>query len=336
MFQNAKVLVTGATGMVGRQLLPLLLGKGALITAASLDKPSNIDSGVLQNVEFKRLDLRSLDNCLQITEGKEIVFHLAGVKGSPLLTKQQPASFFTNTMMFNLNVMEASRLKGVSRFLYTSSVGVYAPAEIFHEDDVWSSFPSENDKFAGYAKRMGELQAEALNIEYGWDAVHIVRPSNIYGPWDNFDPNTAMVIPSLIARVANGENPLQVWGDGTAIRDFIHSRDVARAMIHVMEKNVKGPTNVGSSLRTPIKEIVEILQSINPGLRINWQTDKPVGDDIRLMDIAKLKSSGFSPEISIAQGIAETFEWFCSNRSETNSRYNPFLEGGYSKLQQGF
>ncbi len=330
MFQNAKVLVTGATGMVGRQLLPLLLEKGALITSASLDKPSNMNSEVLQNVEFKRLDLRSLDNCLEVTKGKDIVFHLAGVKGSPLLTKQQPASFFTNTMMFNLNVMEASRLNSVSRFLYTSSIGVYAPAEIFQEDDVWSSFPSDNDKFAGYAKRMGELQAEALNIEYGWDAVNIVRPSNIYGPWDNFDPNTAMVIPSLIARIANGENPLQVWGDGTAIRDFIHSRDVASAMIHVMEKNVKGPTNVGSSLRTPIKEIVELLQSINPGLKINWQTDKPVGDDVRLMDITKLKASGFTPKISIAQGVAETFEWFCLNKNETNFRYNAFLEGGYT------
>ena len=336
MFNNVKVLVTGATGMVGRQLLPLLLERGALITAASLDQPTIVESDLLQNVDFKRVDLRSLDNCLEISKGKEIVFHLAGVKGSPLLTKQQPASFFTNTMMFNLNVMEAARLQGVERFLYTSSIGVYAPAEIFHEDDVWLSFPSENDKFAGYAKRMGELQAEALSIEYGWDAVHIVRPSNVYGPWDNFDPNTAMVIPSLIARIANGENPLQVWGDGSAIRDFIHSKDVARAMVHVMEKNVKGPTNVGSSLRTPIRDIVEILQAINPGLEIGWQTDKPTGDDIRLMDIDKLKTSGFTPEISIAKGVAETFDWFCSNKTETNSRYNAFLEGGYNKLNQGF
>ena len=333
MFSNAKVLVTGATGMVGRQLIPLLLEKGALITAVSLDEPSNINSEILQNVKFERIDLRSLDNCLSVTKNIEIVFHLAGVKGSPLLTKQQPASFFTNTMMFNLNVMEASRLNGVSKFLYTSSIGVYAPAEIFQEDDVWSSFPSENDKFAGYAKRMGELQAEALNIEFGWDAVRIVRPANIYGPWDNFDPATAMVIPSLIARVVNGENPLQVWGDGSAIRDFIHSKDVASAMIHLMERNIKGPTNIGSGLRTSIKEIVEILQSLIPGLEVNWRTEKPVGDRVRLMDITRLKASGFTPKINITEGIIETIEWLYMNKNETNFRYNAFLEGGYNKLQ---
>ena len=132
--------------------------------------------------------------------------------------------------------MEAARRCGVDRFLYTSSIGVYSPSEIFHEDDVWNTFPSPNDRFAGWAKRMGELQAEAYAIEYGWERISIVRPANVYGPFDNFDPGSAMVIPSLINRATSGENPLLVWGDGSQIRDFVHADDVARGMLVVVEK----------------------------------------------------------------------------------------------------
>ena len=103
------------------------------------------------------------------------------------------------------------------------------------------TFPSPNDYFAGWANRMGELQAEAYKIEYGWNEIYIVRPANVYGPWDNFDPNNAMVIPSIIKRATDGENPLKVWGDGSAIRDFIHSRDCAKGMIQVFEKGITKP-----------------------------------------------------------------------------------------------
>ena len=161
----------------------------------------------------------------------DIVFNLAGVKGSPAMANERPASFLVPTITFSYNMMEAARREGVERYLYTSSIGVYAPAEYFREDDVWKTFPSPHDRFAGWAKRMGELQAEAYKIEYGWDKISIVRPANVYGPYDNFDPANAMVIPSLIYRALDGEAPLTVWGDGTPIRDFIHARDVARGMM---------------------------------------------------------------------------------------------------------
>ena len=163
--------------------------------------------------------------------GKDVVFHLAGVKGSPKMTLERPASFFVPTMQFSLNMMEAARRANVGHYLFTSSVGVYQPAEVFVEDDVWSTFPSPNDRFAGWAKRMGELQAQAYDIEYGWKNISVVRPANVYGPFDNFDPHNAMVIPSLIHRAVNEAGPLKVWGDGTAIRDFIHAEDVARGMM---------------------------------------------------------------------------------------------------------
>src|SRR3990167_6602210 len=235
-YKNRKVLVTGGTGLIGQPLVEMLVTQGAKVTVVSLDDPSRAPKGVI----FRQADLREFSNCLEICQGQDVVFQLAGIKGSPAMTAKKPASFFVPTITFNTNMMEAARQCGAQKYLFTSTIGVYAPAEVFYEDDVWKTFPSENDKFAGWAKRMGELQAETYKIEYGWDKIAIVRPANVYGPHDNFDPVNSMVIPSLIARVVEGENPLKVWGDGSEIRDFIHARDVAAGMILAMEKKADG------------------------------------------------------------------------------------------------
>ena len=129
--EGKKILVTGGSGMIGRYLVDLLLEEGASeITIASLD----------------------------------IVFNLVGVKGSPKMCAEQPADFMVPMLQFNTNMMEAARLADVEWYLFTSSVGVYKPAEVFYEEDVWSTFPSPNDRFAGWAKSIGELQAQAYKI----------------------------------------------------------------------------------------------------------------------------------------------------------------------------
>jgi GDP-L-fucose synthase len=325
MFKNRKILVTGGTGMIGRELVSRLLNLGAKITVASLDEPKKNDP-LLKEVHFVRMDLRSTENCKEITAGKEIVFHLAGIKGSPKLTMSKPATFFTNTLLFNLNMMEAARKSNVQKYLYTSSIGVYAPSDIFYEDSVWSTFPSDNDKFAGYAKRMGELQSEAYKIEFNWDAVSIVRPSNVYGPFDNFDTNTAMVIPSLISRFATNEEPVKVWGDGSALRDFIFSGDVADGMIKVMEQDYHLPVNLGSGQAVSIREVVEKIQEHFPHKNVSWDNSMPKGDDIRLMDISRAKNIGFSPKTDLSSGIKKTVQWFLNERVNSDDRYNGFNE----------
>jgi GDP-L-fucose synthase len=232
------------------------------------------------------------------------------------------------TMTFSINMMEAARRAGAERFLFTSSVGVYSPAEVFYEDDVWKTFPSPNDRFAGWAKRMGELQAEAYKIEYNWDKISIVRPANVYGPYDNFDPANAMVIPSLINRAMSGENPLTVWGDGSPIRDFIHAKDVARGMMMAVEKGINEPINLGSGTGVTIKQIADIVAANVPGAPIElvWDITKPKGDAKRLMDMTRANSYGFTPEVSIEDGIKETIAWFEKNRSTAENRYNAFTE----------
>ena len=316
------VLVTGGTGLIGRPLVELLLGERARVRVASLDDPMLAPKGV----DFRRADLREFSQCMEVVAGCDVVFHLAGVKGSPAMTAQRPASFFVPTLTFNTNMMEAARRQGVERYLFTSSIGVYSPAEVFHEDDVWKTFPSPNDRFAGWAKRMGELQAEAYRIEYGWNKISIVRPANVYGQYDNFDPKNAMVIPSLIHRALSGENPLVVWGDGSAVRDFIHARDVARGMMLMVEKGCTEPVNLGSGKGVTIREIAEAVASLIPGLKIKWDTTKPAGDAKRVMDTGLATSIGFKPQIGLCEGIGETLNWYRENRASSSQRYNAFTE----------
>ena len=319
-YKNKKVLVTGGTGLIGRPLVDMLVNQGANVTIVSLDDPSRAPKGI----KFIKADLRELSNCITACQGQEIVFQLAGVKGSPKMCAEKPASFLVPTVTFSFNMMEAARRCDVERFLFTSSVGVYQPADVFYEDDVWKTFPSPNDRFAGWAKRLCELQAEAYKIEHGWDKISIVRPANVYGPFDNFDPENAMVIPSLIKRATDGESPLNVWGDGSPIRDFIHAKDVARGMMLAVEKGINEPINLGSGAGITIKNVAEAVAKGVPNgpLPITWDTTKPKGDAKRLMDTARARSYGFECQISLEDGIKETIEWYLNNKDQINNRYN--------------
>lgn len=321
-YKGKNILVTGGTGLIGRPLVEMLVEQGAKVSVASLDDPSRAPKGCT----FVKADLREFSSCMEVCKDKHIVFQLAGVKGSPAMTAKRPASFFVPTLQFSINMMEAARRSGAERFLFTSSVGVYSPAEVFYEDDVWKTFPSPNDRFAGWAKRMGELQAEAYKIEYGWDKISIVRPANVYGSYDNFDPENAMVIPSLIRRAVDGENPLTVWGDGSPIRDFIHARDVARGMMLMVEKGVSEPVNLGSGTGVTIKQIAEMVAKYAPSgpVPIVWDTEKPKGDAKRLMDMKRAEGYGFRCEVSIEEGIKETISWYVANRSDADKRYIAF------------
>jgi GDP-L-fucose synthase len=299
----------------------MLVNEGAEVTVASLDDPLRTPAGT----KFLRVDLRDFGNCLDVANDQEIVFHLAGVKGSPKMTAEKPASFFVPTLQFSLNMMEAARRRGVERYLFTSSVGVYQPADVFHEDDVWKTFPSPNDRFAGWAKRMCELQAEAYKIEYGWNGISIVRPANVYGPFDNFDPENAMVIPSLIHRALTEEGPLKVWGDGTPIRDFIYANDVARGMMMAIEKKCIEPINLGSGNGIPIHEVATAIAN-KTGKEVEWDTSKPSGDAKRIMDTSRAEALGFSATTPIDVGISETIEWYSRNGKKFGERYNSFTE----------
>jgi GDP-L-fucose synthase len=318
IFENKKVLITGGTGMVGMSLCKMLIKKNAEVTLVSLD-----DVKVeLENTVFIKKDLRDFKNCLDVCKNKDFVFHLAGVKGSPDVALKKPASFFVPTILFNTNLLEAARQSDVSHILYTSTIGVYAPAEKFHEDSVWDTFPSKNDWYSGWAKRLGELQLEAYNQQYNYKNYSIIRPANIYGPYDNFDQNNAMVIPSLINRALSSKDELIVWGNGSQVRDFVFSDDVARAMILAVEKKINIPLNVGSGIKKLVESIVANIP--NRKLKITWDTSKPSGDKIRIMNTERIKSYGFECKTNLSDGIRLTIDWYLKNVSYSDYKFNSF------------
>ena len=171
------------------------------------------------------------------------------------------------------------------------------------------------------------MAEQKLAIQYGWDGISIIRPANVYGPYDNFDTNNAMVIPSLIKKVTTSKKKLDVWGDGSTVRDFIYSEDVARAMMYAVYKKINYPINVGSGKGVSIKQLVNsIVKATNrKNLKINWQTNKPSGDKTRLMNISKIKKTGFRNITTLDYGIKKTVEWFLKHKN-LKGRYNSFTE----------
>jgi GDP-L-fucose synthase len=317
MFKNQNVLVTGGSGMIGRQLVDLLLKEGAIVYVADLNEPVNMP----KEIKFVKIDLRNFNACKMACQDIDYVFNLVGIKCSPKVTLEQPFDIMGPMLQFNTNMIEAAlTTPSVKWFLYTSTVGVYTPAEVFYEDDVWNGFPSQNDWYGGWAKRMGELQCEAYEKQHGEGKCSIIRPANVYGPYDNFDPKNSMVVPSLIRKAAENDI-IEVWGDGSSIRDFVHAKDVARGMIFAVENKITKPLNIGSGTGVSIKELADIVAEYF-NKPIKWLTDKPSGDAKRIFSMDRAYSYGFKNEVSLKKGVIDAIKWFIANKDIVDKRFN--------------
>ncbi|MBF0427781.1 MAG: NAD(P)-dependent oxidoreductase [Magnetococcales bacterium] len=320
-FFGKNILVTGGTGMIGREIAIMLANAGAHVRVVSLDRISIADT-----IEHVYGDLTDFNLCKNVTRDMDAVFHVAGIKGSVEVTQSKPASFFVPLLMFNTNILEASRLNKVPKLVYTSSIGAYASAEIFKESEGLDDGPPM-DMYPGWAKRMAEMQIRAYAAQYGMENFSVVRPCNVYGPGDNFDPKNAMVIPTLLSRIDNKEDPVVVWGDGSAIRDFAFSRDVAEGTILALHHGTRGRyVNLGSGLGVTIRELVETLHSF---LDFNYRFDttKPAGFPRRIMDITLARQwIDYNPTTSLREGLEETWQWFLANQNEFKCKKNYFAD----------
>ncbi|MBW7990143.1 MAG: NAD-dependent epimerase/dehydratase family protein [Planctomycetes bacterium] len=317
MYKNKKVLVAGGTGTIGIPLVKRLIELEAIVTVVSIDSPEYARKVLGREVSFVKSDLTKLDNCLSATKEQNYVFNLVGIKGSTGIGETKVASYFVPMLWFQTNLMEASFRNGIERYLFVSSICGYPQSLIpKKEDTMWDGLPKQNDRIPGLAKRIGEIQGEAYLQEHGWNAVRIVRPSNVYGPFDDFNPQTAQVIPALIARVVRGENPLKVWGDGTAIRDFIFSEEVVEWMLIALDKAPPCvPINLGLGKGTTIRELAEtIVQCVPEPPRIEWDKTKPSGDSVRILSMERAKKLiGFKLKTDLKEGIKKTVDWYLNH-----------------------
>ncbi len=320
-FASKNVLVTGGTGLIGRQVVDILVRAGAHVRIVSLDRVT-----VSDRADHVIGDLTSFELCKEVTNGMDCVFHLAGIKGSAGVSQSHLASHFVPTLMFNVNVLEACRRNKVGKIVYTSSIGAYANAEVFKEGEPGNFHDAPMD-FAGWAKRMAELQVHAYKLQYQLENFSIVRPSNVFGPGDNFDPENAMVVPTLLYRVFHKEDPVVVWGDGSAIRDIVFSRDVAEGVILALHHGTKGGyVNLGAGRGYSVKELVESIRSI---VSFNYRFDatKPSGFPMRVMDISLARRLiEYNPTTSLAQGLRETWDWYLGHQNEHLLKKNYFRE----------
>ena len=275
---KTKILITGSCGLIGKELLiQLKENKNYKIKEADL-KYGN--------------DLRNFNECLKLTKGIDEVYSLVGIKGNPKMTNEKPIDFMGNMLQFDTNMIMAAQMNGVKKFLYTSSIAVENP---------------ETDKYPAWAKKTAEILIEAMRIQYPNGTKYcIVRPANVYGRFDDFDKENLMVISDLI-RKALKSNVLEIWGDGTQIRDFINAKDVACGMIKCMQKMPKVPINLCSGIGVTIKQVVEaIREHINKDIEIKYNMIKQ-GEKSRLMQ-PNGQIVGFKPEIDLNSGIKEVIE----------------------------
>ncbi|MDH5426719.1 MAG: NAD-dependent epimerase/dehydratase family protein [Nitrospirota bacterium] len=324
-YHGRRVLVAGGTGMIGIPLVRTLLTRGAQVTVVSLEKEDYAKALFGPTIRFFRGDLTQYTTCEKAVEGQEYVFNLVGIKGSVGIGVKRAASYFVPMLRYQSNLLEAAYRMRVSRYLFVSSICAYPPSALHEEDNLWNGLPKQNDRYAGIAKRVGEIEAETYLHEYQWDAVRIVRPSNVYGPFDDFNSATGQVIPALIRRVLDGERPIRIWGDGSVIRDFIFSQDVVDGLLLAVEHAPPCfPVNLGSGLSTTIKELAEIIVAESGvNTTIEWDPSQPSGDPIRLLSMERAKKTlGFCPSTSLTDGIRQTLQWYTTNRELAHERKN--------------
>jgi len=323
-FKNKNIIVTGASGLVGVPAVRKCLKEGAAkVYAVDIRISPELQklADKHNNIKLVQTDLTYLHNCESLFADTDIniVLHIAGVKGSPTRTATSPADYMFPMNMFNMNMIQTSHKANVDWFVYLSSVGVYAPADVMEEDSVWSTMPSKNDWHPGWTKRMGELALDALRIQHSWTKWTVIRPSNIYGCNDNFAKD-ATVISANVWKLFNVDGDMVCWGNGSARRDFVFGDDVAQASIDVVKKEVNDVINFGCGEAVTIKETIETIVEVYKEITgkektIVWDETKPNGDLLRCLSSGKQRQYDILPGTSLRNGLYQTIS---SYKERTN------------------
>lgn len=314
-YHNKRVLVTGGTGFVGTHIVQELLKQGAKIRVPIHNRPLIVHD---ERIETINADLNILDDCIKASEGMDFVFHAAGTVGAAGVTKINTMASITKNLVLNAYMLQAAWQTGVNRFLIYSSSTCYPDANhAVKEEEMWSG-PTHPSYFGyGWMRRYLERLAEFV-VSNSSMKIAIVRPSAVYGRYDNFNPATSHVIPALIRRAVEKENPFVVWGTGDEVRDFLHISDFARGSLLMLEKYAEGDAvNIGYGQVVTIKDIVRMVLRAagHNDAQVIFDSTKPTTIPFRMVDISKAERIlNFKPIIALEDGIRDTTEWYLSTR----------------------
>lgn len=298
-----RILVTGGAGFLGKFVVKELQRHGAK------------DILIPRSNDF---DLRKRQNCLELTKGTDLVIHLAGNVGGIGKNSRLPGTLFYDNAVMGIELIEAARRNKVKKFVCLGTICAYpkyTPVP-FREEDLWDGYPEETNAPYGLAKKMLLVQAQAYRQEYGFNCIYLL-PVNLYGPGDNFDPQSSHVIPALIKKVIEAKkhkkNFIEVWGDGTPTREFLYVEDAARGIVlAALRYNKEEPINLGSGIEISIGDLIQtITEFLHFKGEIRYDTTKPNGQPKRLLDISRAYDEfGFRAKVSLETGLKKTIDWY--------------------------
>lgn len=304
-WEGKQILLTGGAGFLGSYVVEQLGKHG-------------VSRDQIQIPRSRETDLRIFENCVDVVSGCDIVIHLAAKVGGIGFNQENPATLFYDNAMMGIQLIEAARQAGVSKFVTVGTVCAYpkfTPVP-FSEDDLWDGYPEETNAPYGLAKKMLLVQSQAYRQQYGFNAIYLL-PVNLYGPGDNFDPASSHVIPALIKKFVeaeqDGRDEVEVWGTGAASREFIYAADAARGIVLAAEQyNKPDPVNIGSGMEISIRDLVDlIVEATGYSGQVRWDATKPDGQPRRCLDTSRAKQEfGFAAEMAFPEGIRRTIEWY--------------------------
>ena len=309
LWRDKRVIVTGGAGFLGSVIVRKLRALGA----AEVIVPRKA-----------QYDLTQIDAIRQLLEDTtapnpvDMVIHLAAQVGGIGANRARPAESFYNNLMMSVPLLHESWQWGVNKFVALGTICAYpkfAPIP-FKEESLWDGYPEETNAPYGLAKKMMLVQSQTYREQYGYNSIFLL-PVNLYGPNDNFDPQSSHVIPALIRKCIEaqqrGESKIEVWGDGSATREFLYVDDAAEGVLLAAERyNQSEPVNLGSSFEISIKELTDtIVRQTGFTGEIQWDTSKPNGQPRRKLDVTRARRYfGFKAQTPFEEGLQRTIDWY--------------------------
>lgn len=311
-YKGKRVLVAGASGFIGTNLVRKLVSLGAIVRGGIYENPPQ---EVLSGVEYLKYDLLKMENCFKVTKDMDYVFMAAANSSGAAVMETTPLVHLTPNVVMNSQMLAASYENEVKKFCFISSNTVYPLTDFaVKEEDVTNEF-YEKYFIVGWMKRFSEIMCEMYSnkIKRPMDTL-VVRPGNLYGPFDKYTWAESKVVAALIRRAVEKQDPFDVWGDGTDLKDFLYIDDFTEGMLQAFAKSDHFmPINIASGIPVTIREVLELILKTadHDEVQVNFDSTKPTMIPKRMINISKMKQlTGWSPETNLNDGIAKTVKWY--------------------------